>query len=150
MRFARSGQLGVVGSEQNEFGIHRPDRQRNGVGEFRVAHRHVVKRAVRFHVIRSHARGDCQRAERANLVNELRNQIRDRNGDLLAPEVFPIRKTRMRADCDAVVLRRADCGDNGHWVAGVKTRCDVGRTDQLKQLGVVPRALAKVRVQING
>jgi hypothetical protein len=54
----------------------------------------------------------------------------------------------MRSDGDAVLLRRTNCGVHRIGIAGVKTRCDVRRADELEQFVIVAGAFAEIGVEI--
>jgi hypothetical protein len=55
----------------------------------------------------------------------------------------------MCSDSYSLFFRRDNAGMHRIGIAGVKTSCDIRRADQLEKLGIVPRAFAQVRVQID-
>ncbi len=109
----------------------------------------VIQHPVRFHMREPAALGARNGRERADLVkrlgvNGLRRQLHRR-----APEVFAVRKARMRADGHAVRQRQPHALAHGLRVARVKPAGDIGRANQRHQQRVVAAALAEIGIQIN-
>src|SRR5215467_2821536 len=57
--------------KQDQGRIDCEDRMGNGLGQFFVAHSHVVKRAMRLYMLRPSASGDREGMESADLIDQL-------------------------------------------------------------------------------
>ena len=68
--FSSARERAVLRRKKNQFSVDTSDGARNRIGQRLVAHRHVVKRAVRFHVIRSNAGRFRDRLKDAELIDD--------------------------------------------------------------------------------
>ena len=98
--------------------------------------------------------GLCRRRVRkglegANLVNQLGEQLRNRDFDFSSPEILAVLEARVCANGHALFSRRSNRLENRGGIAGVKPGGDVRRADQLKQLSVMTRPFTQVGVEVH-
>src|SRR6476619_1774384 len=98
MSFARMNKLAFVGSEQDQFRIDRFNGARNCIGEFPIPHGHVIKRAMRLHMIRLHIQGRSDRLKNSKLISHGVEHFFVRYRQLLTSKILAIEKARMRSD----------------------------------------------------
>src|SRR5256886_13191442 len=103
MRLACARQLALVRSKQNELWIDRFDGARDSIGQFLVAHGHVIKSTVRFDVVRLHAHGGSNRLKNAELISDGVEYFQSTYFQFFTSEILAIEKTWMRSDGDAVL-----------------------------------------------
>src|SRR5437660_943586 len=65
-----SRQRAVLRRKKNQFCVDLGDGTTNRLSQFAIAHRHVIKRAVRFHVIWTHAGRIGDRLKNAKLIDD--------------------------------------------------------------------------------
>ncbi len=129
-------------------------RARNRVGELGILRSHVVERAVRLHVMQSHALGAGERFERTGLIEHEVVALLRGNLHRPAPESLQIGQRHMRADRNAVADSERNGAAQRRWVAGVEPARDVRRGHERHQCAIVAHgpsavALAHVAVEVN-
>jgi hypothetical protein len=129
MSLAGARKLALVRRKQDQLRIDRCDGASDCIGEFCVADGHVIERAVRLHMVRSHIQCGGDRLKNSELISYRVEHFLIRYFEFLASEIFAIKKTRMRADRDSVLFSMGNRGVHGIGIAGVKTGRDVGRSD---------------------
>src|SRR6266568_6745890 len=149
MCLACTSKFTAVRREQDQLRIDRRDCARNHVGQLRIAHGHVVKRSMRFDVVRSHIKCGGDRLKNSELISHGVEYFFVAYLLFLASKIFAVEKTWMRSNSDPVLLRRTNCGVHCVGIAGVKTSCDIRRANELEQLSIVSRAFAKIGVEID-
>ena len=137
MRFAGASKLTLVRREQDQFRIDRFDGTSDCIGEFGIAHRHVIKCAVRLDVIGSHIQRRGEGPEDSKLIGDGVEHFFVGYYQLLASEILAIEKARMRSNSNSMGFGRRNGGVHCIGITGVKTGRDIRGTDQLEQLGIV-------------
>src|SRR5215470_2301186 len=108
MSLAGTRKLAFVRREEDQFRIDRFDGARDRIGKFRIAHRHVVQRAVRLDVVRPHIQRGGDRLKNSELISHGVEDFLGGYRQLLASEILAIKKTRMRSDSYSVFRRRGN------------------------------------------
>ena len=141
--------------EQRELRVDLEDALADGVGERFILGGHVVHRAVGLDVAKRHARSGAERAERADLILDIRLDLGGRRGDIAPAEAHEVRVARMCADVHAVFLAGGDGLLHDERIAGVIAAGDVGGGDvrddgAVHPDGVCAEAFAQVAVEVDG
>ena len=126
----RLKQLGPGRGEQNCTLIHGPHPMADGIGELRVAHRHIIEGAMRLNVIHLQARCRAQRLKSANLIGDQRVNFLSANLDFSASEILAIIETRMRSHRHSFFFRHANGIKNPGGIACMKSARNVGGANE--------------------
>ena len=119
-RLPRRHDLRARQAEQDQRSIDHGGRPGDGVGEGRVADRHVEKGAMGLDVLQSHTQRRGNGRERPNLVCHEILDVRGRELKLTPAEPFRIGKSRVGADGHAVLARELHRRPHHSGVARVK------------------------------
>src|ERR1700758_1824641 len=92
--------------------------------------------------------GDCLKSAELEVDDVVK--LLTHNRQLFTAEVLPVKKTWMYADSDAPTSSRRNCLAHAIGIPGVKSRCNIGRTNERQQFFVRTRTLSKIRVEIDG
>ena len=92
--------------KKNQSDIDFSNGAANRIRELLVAHRHIIKRAVRFHVIWLDAGRFGDRLKNAKLIDDRVENFAALHRQLFPPKVLAVEQTGMRADSDLAVARR--------------------------------------------
>jgi hypothetical protein len=92
----------------------------------------------------------CDSREPCELAEHQRVKLFGAQLDLAASELLAIIEARMSSNRDAARARKLDSFTHRLVVSSVTAASDVRRADRLEEPGVLGRALADIRVQIDG